>query len=305
MSEVEAKRPSSWARGLFATVVGALGLQGALVVLIAIAAILATVIAYLLGAPTDTTFGGSIFASWIAGVLFFAVAGAAVTIITIFPLTRASYDTRARILFRGQNGTHINYIIERIRQVLEQYAATAERHISILEYDPAERKYLVAIVSTTELRSYIDDMPSSARTYVSVKGCVPPPANGRRPRLSHIRVNNTVIESSTDFETGITKEFVVEIEPGGRAIVEWKTEYWVSSEDDPCSQNAIRYTKRYNLTVENHTALNVPLTASLYGRPVRTLTLGPNAKEVFEEMRDIPGEKRFYRIDLAPVANRP
>lgn len=287
--------------GWFSVVLAFLGTQTALILLVAIAAVAVTVILYFAGAPTDTSFQGAIYASWIAGVAFFVIAGAASTIIAIFPPHKASYDARARILFRGQDGRHINYIIRKITKQLEQYTEKADRTLTITKYDQASGKYFIQSQTGTILRSYIDDMESVSETYAELVGCTNPPPGKEPNRILYLRLGDKVVQPATEVGTGKRTPFEVKVPPGDFASVEFKAEYWVNSVDDPCTHKAVRYVKRFHLTLQNDSAFTVPYKVQLQDKAERSLTLAPHSKEVFEVVRDVEGGQRIYRIDLLPI----
>src|SRR4029079_3618023 len=95
------------------------GRSGA-VFLAAVICILATVFIYWMGYGLDpATHFGAAFASWVGGLVLFVVAGTVVALVSLVRPENESFDARARILFRRQTGKHIDYIVDRIKGVLE------------------------------------------------------------------------------------------------------------------------------------------------------------------------------------------
>src|SRR5687768_12878478 len=100
---------------------------------------------YVLGPIKPETRLGSIFTSWVGGVALFVVVGVATALASVARPEQESFDARARILFHRQSGPHIDYIISRIKQLLEQYAEHVERKFTFHEYDQANAKFRISI----------------------------------------------------------------------------------------------------------------------------------------------------------------
>jgi hypothetical protein len=162
------------------------------IVLIAFLCIFGSVIVYYIDHGTHPeTFFGAVFASWLGGLALFIITGIAIFVFSIARPEKDSFDARARILFRRQAGRHIDYIVERIKGILEHYAESTEVTVSTISFHAGENKYRVASKNITQVRSYIDDVET---TYVSALGrtnVTLPPPGGESNRLIYLRIDGT------------------------------------------------------------------------------------------------------------------
>jgi len=79
-----------------------------------------------LGQNPSTHFG-AVFASWVADLGLFILLGIVVYIYQLPPEPHTeAFDARARNLFKRRTGRHIDYIVERIKE-LEHYAVLCIR----------------------------------------------------------------------------------------------------------------------------------------------------------------------------------
>ena len=82
---------------------------------------------------TAGRFARDVFAGWVAGVGFFGLVGVVVAIVSLVRPEDEGFESRARILFRGQDGRHIHYIVDRIRETLEHYAELVVETVAIAD----------------------------------------------------------------------------------------------------------------------------------------------------------------------------
>ena len=113
-------------------------------ILLATAASVAlTLIGFDLGLHHDDAqkFLHEVFAGWVGGVGFFGMVGVIVAVVSVARPQDERFENRARILFRGPDGKHVDYIVERIRSILEHYSEEIVDTITVDEYDKAEDKF--------------------------------------------------------------------------------------------------------------------------------------------------------------------
>lgn len=222
------------------------------VIIAAMVSILATVAVYYLGYGLDpsTHFGG-VFASWVGGLALFVVAGSVVAIVSLVRPENESFDARARILFRRQTGKHIDYIVSKIKEVLEHYAETTIIKITIKNYDPVEKKYQVASTSIVKVRSYLDDVETTYSSHLSLSNVTPPPEGKAPNRLVYARVAGNPVGASEDFNGSIQRPISCRIDRNGSCEVNSMTEFWIKSNDESNTHKPRRYTQTLQLHFEN------------------------------------------------------
>ncbi len=196
-------------------------------------AIAATLIVIALGLWRDpATFMGATFASWVGGVALFAIVGLVVAVVSLARPEGESVESRARILFRGQKGRHIDYIVARIRQVFEQYAEDTTQVLTVNEYHPGERKFLVVSEGETRIRSYIDDTATTYRSHISLDGVTRPPNGRDANRLLYLRVGQQTYGSQDITGGTISLPFDAIIAAHADCLIADGMEFWVDAGSD-------------------------------------------------------------------------
>ncbi len=266
------------------------------VVLAALAVTLAaTAAVYAFGLGLDpATHFGAVFAGWVSGVALFVVLGVVVAIVSLDPPERASFDARARILFRRQTGPHIDYIVRRIGNVLEHYAESSAVTVSIDKYHAGERKYRISVLQETRVRSYIDDIESRYSTTVEYAEVTPPPADEQANRLVFIRIDGRGIEGSRDFRSEISRPITTTVVKDNAVTVSFNIEFWVEAESEPNQLSCSRFTQSFRLFFENR--LNRPVNIRMLAVPgadEKSVHVRPGGREL--------GAELFNREPNAPV----
>ena len=165
--------------------------------------IAATLLGFDLGWDTAAGFLHDVFAGWVASIAFFGFIGLLVAVVSLAQPEEESFESRARILFRGQDGKHIEYIVGRIRETLEHYAEEVSNTFTVVDYRPAERMFLVRVETTTLVRSYLNDVRTTYNSEISMEAEAPPPAGASPNRLLHLRVGTLTWGSKPFQDNGI------------------------------------------------------------------------------------------------------
>jgi hypothetical protein len=263
-------------------------------------AVAATLIVFALGLgrnPAD--FFGAILASWVGGVALFAVVGVVVAVVSLAQPEEESVESRARILFRGQKGRHVDYIVARIRQVFEQYAEDVSNMMTVSEYDASDRKFLVLSEGTTRVRGYIDDAPSTYKSEYSHTGVASPPPGGNLNRVVYLRVGQQNFGGSDIKGSAFSRPFDTTIAAGEDCIIADGIESWVIADDEENSYTPVRFCQRVRLTIRNHLRGGVPLRIKLSldeGKSFDELTLRSGESRLICEVRDVEPEKTVYDV---------
>jgi hypothetical protein len=269
------------------------------ILIVALLCIGATIFVYWKGYGHDpTTFFGAVLTAWIAGLALFLVTGILVLVISLARPEEDSFDARARILFRRQSGKHIDYIVERIKGMLEHYAERAIVKITINGFHDAERKYRVSSLNTVTVRSYLDDVETNWSSHIGRDGVTAPPAGGLPNRLVYLRTAGEPVGLSEEFQDAFTREISCRIDRNAPCEVNWLMEYWVRANDEPNTYAPQRYTQALVLHFENLTQLPVELTLTTDGTKPASVRLAPGVSKQVTEIKDIqPGTVAFnYEI---------
>lgn len=266
--------------------------------------VVATIIIYFLGlGHNPSTEFGAIFSAWIGGVALFAVVGAAVSIVSLVRPEQESFDARARILFRRQTGRHIDYIVERIKDILEHYSEEANIKISIQSYDNNECKYKVLVTTSIVVRSYLDDVSTTYATDVHYSEATPSPTGGDPNRLIYVRVDGAPIGRTEDFDISgsLRRPLSTTIDMDQAARVEYCVQFWVSANEEGISHFPRRYTQNLRLEVENLINIDHSLKLSLIkneGTEPDIIYLGQGECRALLEEADIKPNSRAYELRI-------
>ena len=247
------------------------------VVSVAFICIIITVSVPFLGFAQDaSTFSGAVYASWVANVVFFAVAGMVVTVVSLVKPEAESLDSRARILFRKQTGKHVDYIVSKMKEVFESYAERHSVRFVVKEYNPDERKLFVSASDEITLRSYLDDVDTEWRSIYELKEMTLPPQGGVSNRLVYIRVDGTPIVSSRAFKSDISEKVSTKIGAGRACRVSYQADHWFSADVESMSLEAVRYSQEISLEVENLIGeASIVITAMAMGKELQPISVEP------------------------------
>jgi len=261
-----------------------------------------TLLVYAAGLGRDpATFFGAAFAGWVSGVALFALTGVFVAIVSLAKPEDESVEGRARILFRGQKGRHIDYIVAVIRTSFEHYTESVIHTITISEFHPDEEKFRVLSEGETRLRAYIDDAMTTYRSRISMSEVSAPPAGGAPNRLTYLRVGRQN-RGGADFRgTSLEVPFDTTIEPGADCLIADGMEYWVTADTEENSYRPIRFTQFARLTVRNYRRDNRPLDLKISddgGQTFKPFQIQPGEVRTILEARDVEPDKVIYDLRL-------
>ncbi|MDA9453720.1 hypothetical protein XI06_22260 [Bradyrhizobium sp. CCBAU 11434] len=203
-----------------------------------------------IGLDPSTHFG-AIFASWVSGVALFAISGVAIAVITLARPELEPFDTRARILFRRQTGKHIDYIVGRIKDILEHYAEETEQKITIRDFHVGEKKFWVSTYSRILVRSYIDDVETTYVSSIARREITAPPQGGLSNRLVFARVDGVPVGASEDFTDELERPINCRIDRDGVCEVTSQVDFWIQAESEENKHRPKRYTQVLKFQFEN------------------------------------------------------
>jgi hypothetical protein len=248
-----------------------------------------------------TTHFGAVFAGWVGGVALFVIAGAVVAIVSLARPEEDSFDARARILFRRQTGRHIDYIIQRISSILEQYTESHIHIIRVQKYHEPSKTFYMTINNETNVRSYIDDVQSQYEARLFYQAVTLPPEGEETPNiLTFIRVQGKPILGRRVFSDSISHRAMATVEPNASSKAESEVSFWVRANDENNSVECVRYTQLLTVSFENVTDRSITIEVkNLQGKRWDKIIIEPAEapKLVFTATDLIPGVNAFeYRI---------
>jgi hypothetical protein len=270
-----------------------------------VVAILGTVAIYLSGYGRDpTTHFGAIFAAWVGGLVLFVIAGSVVAIVSLVRPETEPYDSRARILLKRQTGKHVDYIISKIRETLEHYSELTEITITIQNFHAGERKYRIASVNQSSVRSYLTDVETTYDSTMQLVDATSPPSGEAANRLVYTRVGGVNQGVSVDFTKSIVRPVRSQIDAGKNCHVSAMTEFWVNADTEENTHKVRRYTQTLTLNFENllSDVRPVKIEYTLDGTKWGSLEIphgGSNQIAVFQELKPDGSVVFNYRI-MAP-----
>jgi hypothetical protein len=266
-----------------------------------VAMLAATGIVYWLGLGRDpVTHFGAIFASWVSGLALFIVVGSVVALVSLAKPENWPFDSRARILFKRQTGNHIDYIVARIKGILEHYAERTVIRIAVHNFDVGEGKFRVVSTSDITVRSYIDDVQTTYHSTFDLSEVTLPPAGGQSNRLIYLRVNDIPQCEAQEFGAEISQPLSCVIDKDSSCKVSRQTEHWLQAVDEPNIHRPKRYTQLLTLFIENLTipAQNLVIQFSQDGTNFDDRPLAPSKSLKLLEVKDVePGQLAYdFRI---------
>jgi hypothetical protein len=214
--------------------------------------IVSTTIVYMMKIGRDpSTHFGSVFAAWVAGVAIFVVSGSIISIVSLVRPEHESFDARARILFRRQTGQHIDYIISRIKEILEHYSEQCNTRITLLSYDKSHNMYRVRIEHDVSVRSYLDDVTTTYHSYVKYSEMTKHPEGKDENRLLYVRIDDKPIVTSAIIGESFERPVQTTLDKDASCMVSSAVEHWMRADDESYEHTTRRYTQLINLSFEN------------------------------------------------------
>lgn len=273
------------------------------IALAVVLSLILTCIGYFLwGALDPASHLGAVFAGWVSGVALFCIVGVATAVVSIAKPEAESFDTRARILFKRQNGPHIDYIISRVKMLFEHYAHSATRVVAIRKYNEGEDKYRVSTKTSIQVRSFIDDIESIYASRLSCDKCTSPP-NGEEPnRLFYVRIDGEPTIASSDFDETISVPIETTIAAGGSAILTSRMEIWVAAESEQNRYRPVRYTQEFTLEIENY--LNRDVIIKFIEGPVGEHTIRAGQRKRIVQMSGLRPDEFVYDYRILSGVDR-
>ena len=198
-------------------------------------AIWLTLVGLLLGALEAHRVIEEIFTGWIASVIFWALVGLIVAIVSVARSENEGYDTRARILFKGDTGPHIDYIVAALCGTIGHYAVRIARDITIREYHPDPGGgggwFLLELESTMVLRAYVEDTETIYTSKAEYTNVNPTPLGGRAASIVQAtckHVDGTTSRPNiVNRSNGHTIEYTTRFNRPGNCEFTVHREYWV------------------------------------------------------------------------------
>lgn len=262
-----------------------------------IAAIAATAFVYYKGYGLDPqTHIGAVFAAWVGGLALFMITGIVVAIISLARPERESFDARARILFRRQAGKHIDYIISKIRDILEHYGEITKVKVTLMKYHEDDKKYLLNIHDSIILKSYLGDVDTTWKSEINYAEIKLPPANCQSNRLIYVRIDNNPIATMQDFTDKIQYPISTRIKRNASCKIEYLVEYWAEANEERNSHMPVRYNQNLVLEFENLTANAVTVKISEDGEKWIDLIINPAEIKLALHLQDVLPDKNAYEF---------
>jgi hypothetical protein len=257
-----------------------------------------TIAATLIPKITDATqFMGAFYASWVAGLAFFVVIGIVATIITQSKPENEPFNTRARVLFHNKTGSHIEYIISRLTEIVEHYAENTENKIILREINQTDRKLRMEVEDTTIIRSYIKDFMTTYIARIELSEVTLPPEGctiHQKNQLLYCRIAGQPQRTFT-FEDKIDVDVPCSVEAGKELCVEHGMSFWQANAIEPYTHTVSRFTQRMQVKFESRLAI---------GQAVRVKFRGW-LWDHFQEFVLEPGQSASYVFgDLQPPRDR-
>ncbi|MER9374258.1 hypothetical protein [Mesorhizobium sp. M0491] len=266
------------------------------IVALTIIAVVGTLVVYAFWpAATDPAkFAGAVFAGWMAGLLL-SILGLITAVVSLSNPERDAFNSRARILLRGRSGSHIDFLIDDMNTLLEPYVVSATKKMTINDYDEATNRFHIIYHSMTELRAYLDDIPTKFEPKVGYEHAAQSPQNRPQAGLTFIRIDGLVKVGPTPFDTKFLEgPFPVVISPGQSCVIEHRFNCWVAA-NDPNRFSAMRFVQNVEMEVRNDLPeRNLLVDPQAGGLPSGPVTIPPGEAKMIVNLKDLKPAKHVY-----------
>lgn len=253
-------------------------------------------------ATDPTKFVGAVFAGWIGGYLIFLL-GLVAVLLSLARPEQDFFSSRARVLLRGQEGAHIDYITGQMAVLFDLYAVSIEKEIRITRYDANTDMFRILHTSTSVLKAYLEDLEVGFEPRFTYGNASQPPPGGEESRLSFITIDGEEKQGSIGFEEGFDHgPFRTSCPPNGQVQTKHAFHCWVKAKTEPNRHSAKRYVRRLQVSLINdlpdHT---VNVLVEVPRQPNRTVRVPVGNTVVVVNLDNItPGEHVYdLRLEIA------
>ena len=245
-------------------------------------------------APAAGHFAHEVFAGWVPTIAFATTVGLIVAVVSLARPEDDNFEARAAILFRGQTGKHVEYVVQKLRSTFEHYAETVQEEMSITDYDAGEGKFYASSQNVTRLKSYITDVSTTYKSPFGISDVAPPPPGKPDNRLVYLTINGRPHACRSFVGTDLDDTLETTIDKAATCVVEMRMDYWIAAETEPNTWTPSRYSQRVDIALRN----------CLPGGQVLPLRLQRENGAAWQDFRIQPGELFILcaRADVSPEA---
>ena len=154
-------------------------------------------------------------------------------------------------MFRRETGAHIDYIVKRIKDILEHYAKSTEVRTIIQDYHHNSNMFRIQSTVKIVVRSYLDDVATKYKSDCNLKGASLCPQGKEPNKFVYLKVSDQVVGGPQEFESSMQKEVETTIEEDGDCLVEYMYEVWIRAKDEENTYAPRRYTQSFSLAIQN------------------------------------------------------
>jgi hypothetical protein len=245
---------------------------------------------------------GAFYMSWAAGVALFTLVGLIVAVTSVVRPDQEHFDVRARNLLRRQSGPHIDYVMGRLKEIVEPYIEHTEKRYVVQRYNETEKKFYVNHITTSTLRSFFDDINASFSSSLTYENGSSPPSGEEPCSLTYLKVNGSEIGKPEDFEGRFHRSFVANVPRKSVCKIEHRLNYWVKAEEEPNRHRPLRYTRSLSIVVENNGRRAITARMMLAdGRTEHHIVKPGGSMEFFKALEIVPTDTEIYDFRLSPA----
>jgi hypothetical protein len=243
---------------------------GHAIVSITIALLHITAIVWFSGTASNIdTIYSAIFASWVANLLFFITVGIIVVFVSISSPEQLPFDRRARIFLSGQEGSHIDYAVRKMRESALYFANSTKISFRIEEYNKDSNIYFVCEEFKTDIYCYVKDISSPYPVKILFTGLTQPPPNRDGATLTFPPTPNgspphdRVVADGTGL---ISAQYDLPFDKNASAQLDYTLHSWWTPKTEPHVRSLNRFTKRIEITIYNGgpKVINMKISKILY-----------------------------------------
>ena len=196
-------------------------------------------------------FAHEVFAGWVPTIVFATTVGLIVAVVSLARPEDDNFEARAAILFRGQTGKHVEYVVQKLRSTFEHYAEHVREDLSVTDYDPGEGKYYVGSKNVSRLKSYITDVSTTYKSAFEMEDVATPPPGRPGNRLLYLTVDGRSQIRQGFTGTSVKETIETTIDKSAVCLIESEMHYWVAAVSEPNTWTPARYTQRVEIGLRN------------------------------------------------------
>lgn len=240
-------------------------------------------------------FWGSVFVSWVGGVLLFLVVGGAVALASIVNPDDEALERRLSILLKNKSGAVADHARLQIKSALKPYFESHSVVLTIIQHDAANHRYLCEYRVTGRMKALVPDLSPTLETRIGwQKGSVAL-QGAQRNRLDYLKIEGLQLKQNVEFDDSFLEPIAIDLSASKPKSIDYQFTLWITGGSEQNTASSVRYLERVTVTVTNKLAVSVPINYSVQSGGTQSSSVPSAATLKLGEATAVPPGTEYAR----------